>query len=260
MISILNLDQTLPIADSYHATNTSGRVRFINVSDANGLQAMQRYMGDAMYRSTLVEGKINELINAFNSNPYTSGFDDTLYAKTDGSHAFNAPVKGVTPKAQNDLSTKGYVDTTVEGFGNSLRALSSRIDLLELRLPLTRTSDWVEYVWNARAKTHLEFTLTPVYADLTNVAIISLVERLNLGTEEEPNYVYMQYMAGNSTNFKVDAMWLDDTNSNKLHVLLPNDVAYPDYPPSSGYGDIQNFNQRHLRAVVTHMTGACPTV
>jgi hypothetical protein len=256
-VSLLNLDSTFPVADSFHASNTSGVIRYMNSSDANGLQAMQRYMGDAFNRSRLIEAKINSLITSFNSNPYTSGFDDRLYIKSDGSNPLTGALKGVTPTSPEHITTKAYVDGAITAFQSSLTSLSSRVDGLEARLPLTRVSDWVEYVWSAGTKTLLTFDLSPSSSDLSNVVMITLVERLNLGTPEEPNYVYMQYCGGNSTNFKVDAMWLDDTDSDKLNVLVPNDVNYPSDYPSSGYNDLQNFSQRHLRAIVTHATGAC---
>lgn len=258
-ISLLNLDSSYPKEDSYHASNTAGVIRYINVSDAaSGLSAMERYMGDVTHRFILVGDKINALINSFNSNPYTSGFDDTTYVKTDGTHPFTGPVGGVTPVDAADLATKGYVDEEVAGFEESLGIVNTRVTDLTAQVPLTRVSDWVEYTWSAGEKTALEFTLTPTQSDLTNIILISFIERLNLGTVEEPNYVYMQHMSGNMTNFKVDAIWIDDADGDVLHVLIPNDVKYIDgYPASSGYLDIQSFSERHLRATVVHATGAC---
>jgi len=257
-ISLLNLDTSYPVADSYHATNTAGVIRYVNASDANALSAMQRYMGDSFHRIRLVEDKLNAVITSFNTNPYTSGFDDTTFVKTDGTHPFTSPIPGVTPTLSSHLATKGYTDGSVATVQSSVAALSTQVDHLESILPLVRVSDWVDYTWSAGEKTHLTFTLTPTKADITDVVLMSITERLNLGTEESPQYIYMQYVAGNSANFKIDALWLDDTNTDILHVLIPNDVNYPDgYPAVSGYADLQAFSQRSLKAVVIHATGAC---
>jgi hypothetical protein len=219
---------------------------------------MNRYMGDAFHRMLLLEGKLNSVIGSFNSNPYTSGFSDETYVKTDGSHPFTGPQAGVTPQTSTHLATKGYTDTSVAAVQANLASLGSQITAVQAMVPLTRVSDWVPYVWSAGTKTHLTFTLTPSKADISDVVLISLVERLNLGTEEDPHYTYMQYVAGNSTNFKIDAMWLSDDDGNTLNVLVANDVNYPGgYPTSSGYNEIQDFTERALRATVIHSAGAC---
>jgi hypothetical protein len=257
-ISLLNLDTTYPVADSYHETNTSGVIRYVNASDANGLASMQRYMGDAFHRVRLIEDKINSVIGSFNANPYTSGFDDSVYVKTSGANAITGVQIGVTPTATNHLATKGYIDTSIATVQASVAEVGAQVGTIQAQIPLTRVSDWVPYVWSAGSKTHLTFTLTPAKDDISDVALISIIERLNTGTEEEPSYTYMQYVAGNSTNFKIDAMWLSDSDGQTLNVLVANDVFYPGgYPESSGYNDIQEFSERALRAVVVHASGAC---
>lgn len=256
-ISLLNLDQSYPVYDPYNSTNTVGEIRYINASDANGLSAMQRYMGDVFNRSLIVEKKVNELISAVNGTSIfgSENFDNTPYVLTDGTHPFTAPVKGVSPTDPLHLTTKGYTDNADNLLSASIQSLDAVLNQVLLKIPLIRASNWLPYTWQAGAKTALTFTINQTYNDLSNLISMVLWERLNLGTVNAPNYVYQQLPIGGNTGFKVDAMWVDDTQTSMVNVLVPNDVFYPSgYPSSSNYAQIQGFSERHLRVVLIHQS------
>lgn len=261
-LTAINLDDSYPIDDPNHETNTSGVVRFIDGTDANGLSAMQRYQGDMIHRSVLLEAKLNELIDSFNSNPYLKSFDSSTFLRTNGSNALTQPQAGVSPTADEHLTTKGWVAAQLATYQAQITALSAEIASLSSSLPSVRKSDWVEHTWSSGTKQHVEFSLLPLSSAITdftldNVVSVSVVERLNLGTEETPVYTYISIVAGASTGFKIDSMWISDESPDVLNVLIPNDVFFPDgYPVSSGYEDITDpAVSRSLRATVFSMLG-----
>lgn len=263
-LTSLNLDDSYPIADTYHDTNTSGTIRYVNSSDANGLSAMQRYSGDVTHRFVLLGRKLNELINAFNSNPYLKSFSNEGYVLTDGSHPFTLPVAGVAPTADEHLTPKSYVVGLLGNYQSQLSALSSSITELSARMPCVRKSAWTEHTWSAGSKQHIQFPLTPLASNiasfsLDNIVTISIVERILL---EEGRYAYQQYCSGLSANFKIDALWMDTDSPDVLNVLIPNDVFYPSgYPETSGYSDITDpIATRELRATVMSILGDCDVI
>jgi hypothetical protein len=260
-ISLLNLDATLPVEDAYHSLNSAGIVRFLNASDANQLPALQRYMGDTVHRSTLLESKINEIILSFNLNPNLSSFDDSLFALVDGSHAFTAPISGVAPTASNHLATKSYVDSSDSIVQSQIQGALDAVQDVEASLPLVMKSVWTEYEWMAGSKSHVTLTLSPIPTDVSDIVSIVVMERLNIGTIGLPNYVYVPLLHGQNTNFKLDAVWIDDSAPEVVNVLIPNEANYPSgYPDESGYIALQVPTERHLRAIVTQATGFCDVV
>lgn len=261
-LTAINLDDSYPIDDPNHATNTSGVVRFIDGTDANGLNAMQRYQGDMIHRSVLLEAKLNELIASFNSNPYLKSFDQSTFLRTNGSNALTQPQAGVDPTSGEHLTTMTWVATQLATYQEQITTLSTELAALSASLPSIRKSDWVSHTWSSGTKQHVEFSLLPLASTITgftldNVISISVVERLNLGTEETPVYTYISVVNGLSTGFKIDSMWVSDTDPDTLNVLIPNDVFFPDgYPVTSGYEDITDpAVPRSLRATVFSMLG-----
>lgn len=251
-IQLLNFDTSLPDADTYRDTNTAATLRFLTSADGNSILSMNRIFGDLTHRLLKDETKLNEVIIFLNSNPALQTFDNTPYVLTDGSHAFLAPISGVTPTAAAHLTTKNYVDTAIAAQGAAIQQNSDDIAALEAGLPFYRTSAWVEHVWNGAVKETKDLNLTTAVVDRDKVVSINLLEKLNVGTLLSPVWVYRQLMHGTSVDgFKIDDYWL--RTASVVQVLIPNTTSFPqDYPVGANY-NLVAVVQRYLKAVVVEM-------
>lgn len=260
-MNLLNLDGSYPVEDSFHATNTAGRIRFLDASDPLKLPNMQRMQGDFVHRSKLIEEKINEIIVELSQNPAFPSFDSSVFSRVDGTAAFTAPVSGIDPTLPAHLSTKGYTDQRDAAVSASVSAVDAKLTSHLGTAVTPLQSNWVQHTWQAGVKVHTEFSLvipsgsTP---DYTKVSAVMLVERLDIAQVTEVNptpdpiYVYSTLAAGVAYGFKLDALWLDPA-TNKVHALIPNEANYISsslYPGVSQYEDLLVPRTRHLRAVV----------
>lgn len=252
-ISVLNLDNSYPVADPNHASNNAGTIRFIGAADAQNLNSLNRLQGDIQHKFSLHQSKINEIILALAGNPASASFDDSAYIKADGSRAFAAPVTGVTPTASGHFSTKGYVDGFLATIQGVLDANTLAVQGLEERLPKAMSSPWTLHTWQPGQKQALSFTLSPAVYDLDDILSVSLLERLDVAqpTEADPTpdpvYVYRYLTAGIDVGFMVDDLWLDPNGVMK--VLVPNSVFFASGHSEALYGPITSPQNRWLKAV-----------
>lgn len=252
-ISVLNLDNSYPVSDPNHASNVSGTIRFINSADVHGLDALNRLQGDIQHKFLLHQQKINQIIEALSGNPASASFDDSGYAKVNGSRSFTAPVAGVTPTSPAHLSTKGYVDGFMAQIQSVLDGTTLAVQGLEERLPKVMSSVWTAHTWQPGQKQALSFALSPAVYDLNDLLSISLLERLNVAQPTEANpdpdplYVYRYLAAGIDVGFNVDDLWMD--SNGVVKVLVPNSVFFATGHSESLYGPITSPQQRWLKAI-----------
>lgn len=263
-ISFLNLDNSYPFADAHHATNFAGVIRFIDATDSNGLQAIQRLQGDLVHRHKLHQDKINEVIQVLLENPNFSSFDPTLFSFTDGRNPFTEPVGGVAPTQPSHLTPKDYVDASNASLAQVVDAVASSLASTASKVPVGHFSEWLEPEWQPNTKVRLQFNLVPSGINPESIVSMGLIERLNTAqaTVEdpypEPVYVYRVIpTSGTKYGYFVDDMWFEPQA--KLNVLVANQTLFPSgYPNSAEYTPVTQPSERWLKAFVLTATEAGP--
>lgn len=259
-VQALNLVKDYPIQDNFHAGNTGGIIRFIDVRDAIKLGPMQRLQGDIVHRFILVEDTINGLIEFLNANPLVTGLDDSVYTRVDGSRDFTQPIKGVTPTDAAHLATKGYVDTGLNTVNNGSNAVAQALQAYKEITPYTFESAWTEYTWQGGRKVIVNATVLPTgpgafkpdYDKLTGIRIL---ERLDIAQPSTavPNppaeYVYRDRTASNKS-FAIDDFWVIP-GTDTVRILVPNFSGFDSGYTNSGYELLQSPRKRWLKVVVT---------
>ncbi len=265
-LPLLNHDLSLPVEDGFHLENTAGQIRYITPADPRSMDALNRLQGDIAHRFHLVEAGINALISLLNDQPQLISFDNTPYVLRDGSHALSAPLGSPAPTDAAHLTRKDFVEGLVTGLQNTVTGIldtqAASILSIQNSLPRYRWSNWTTYVWAAGTKVYVDLPLVVPVTNPGNVLIINLLERLNVGTVEVPEYKYRTMMhgtlggtAGTGTpgapagdGMHVDDFWLQ--SEALVRVLLPNTSSYATgYSAGADY-DLVTPVARALRAVV----------
>lgn len=241
-IQFINLDDSFPVEDDSHSANTTGTIRFIDASDANRLEAMQRQTGDFINRSILIEEKLNEVINAVNTTPGL--VDNDAFVLVDGSNPLTQPLIGVDPVLEKHLATKGYVDAGDQLQNQNMATLSLQIALIQSKLVTVHASDWITHTWNAGNGVKATFAVQPSGIELDEVLALHLFEKTNVHTVANPRWVYRQAVLGGA--FSVDDMLVRGSDRSSVEVYIPNEVNLPDYGDSS----LLNVVERLLKVVV----------
>lgn len=254
-LSVLNLDNSYPVTDAYHATNGAGTVRFIAADDEMRLDAVNRLQGDIQHKFVLMQAKVNELVLALNSNPALATFNSAPYTFVDGSHPFTAPVAGVSPTSAAHLTTKSYVDSFLGELQDVLDSNTLAVQELEQRMPKVVASAWTEHTWQPGVKQVLSFSMAPAIYNLNDILSISLLERLNVAQPTlanptpTPIYVYKPLTGGTDYGFLAEEMWVNAAS--ELKVLVPNAVFFSSGYPANVYGPLTSPQQRWFKAVAT---------
>jgi hypothetical protein len=249
-IFTLSLDSSFPDSDPRNgAASQAGVIRFIDIDDDNTLASMNRFAGDLVNRSLIIERKVNELVELLNSNPQLTSFDSTPFVLTDGSHAFTGVIGGVTPTLSAHLSTKGYVDGAVGTLGSTVQEISTDLAETNAAMPTVRRSEWTVFTWQGGTKQVVDLLLTTAIDDLSKIISVVLMEEL---TSADESIVYRQLSHGTNAGMRVDDIWV--TDNTHVRVLLPSTSEFATgYAATSGYGSVANPTSRRLRAIVVEV-------
>lgn len=247
----LNLDGSLPIPGWIGSLTSpdAGTVRYITAADTRGLDAMNRLQGDLVHRSTLVESKMNEMINQWNAAGGTGVpliIDTSTFVLRDGSQALTGNLSCPNPVEDSHVANQGYVNTQDGVLINLIDQANTANANLEAQVPRITYTDWTSF--NTVGKQVVNLVLDPPVVNAGRVLAIILLERANTGTELVPIYKYRQLVAGTSTGMTIDDFWLQDLNT--VRVLVPNSSG--NYP-TTGYPNADHgfaTAPRSLRAVV----------
>ena len=244
-MDFLNLDTSYPVADSHHATNTAGIIRFFGPGDALTKDTINRVEGDIVHRFNLHQSKINELVQAVLANP---AFTNEMYVLVDGSKALSGPLESPAPTADGHLANKQYVDDAIDTVNGSLTVLSEGFATHQEVATVAWKSSWVSHTWVNGTRQKLSFAFP---LDIAKDAIvgIKILGRFNLDLDDANAVVYRDLTVRTSGGPVVDDIWVEGSH---VHAVIPNLTVYSSYPSATGYGTIQTFEAVSFRAVLLY--------
>lgn len=245
-IQFINHDKSYPYSDSFHDTNVASQIRFITVDDANSLAAHQRVQGDVVNRFIRIEDKVNEVITALNGSLASGG---TNFILINGSRSFTGAVSGIDPTIGSHLATKSYVDARAGDQSQAMANLAIELSSLSARTISVHTSTWITHEYQSGQMQVALFPISPLPIDLSKMLMLSICERVNIGTPSMPSYVYRQLHVGGSV-FGIDDAWIRDNGNGSIEVAIPNTSSYPNYVST----DLPLVESRELKATI--LTGS----
>lgn len=251
----ITLDSTLPNSDPFRSPTNAGRVRYIDSTDALTLATLNRVFGDVVHRTSLISSKLSEVVGALNEKQGTG--DVSRNVLSNGTVPFTKPQRGVAPTAANHLTTRSYVDTSVSGISSQIATVAANLEAYKGVVPLSFTSGWVNYNWQAGARTIVNLALASnggKVLDPDTVLSITILERLDIATPTNavpnptPSYVYRQLSKG-ANGFAIEDFWLIPS-TRTVRILVPNSINYDSSYLNSGYDKLQTPRSRALQVVV----------